>query len=40
VRRSMTLAAAFLLGLSAAPALAQSAGETVDVGGWKVTRTH
>lgn len=40
MRRSMILAAALLLGLSAAPALAQSAGETVDVGGWKVTRMH
>ncbi len=40
MRHSVTLAAAFLLGLLAAPALAQSAGETVDVGGWKVTRTH
>jgi hypothetical protein len=44
VRRSMVLAAVLaatvLLGLSAAPALAQSAGQTIDVGGWKVTRTH
>ena len=38
VRRSMMLAAA-LLSLTA-PALAQSAGQTVDVGGWKVTRMH
>ena len=34
------LPTAALLGLLAVPALAQSAGQTIDVGGWKVTRMH
>lgn len=40
LRCSMFLAAGVLLGISNLPAVAQSAGQTIDVGGWKVTRTH
>jgi len=39
MRRILTLAAAALL-FGGLPALAQSAGQTIDVGGWKVTRMH
>lgn len=37
--RIPVLAAAMILA-GAVPALAQSAGQTIDVGGWKVTRMH
>ena len=40
MRHLNILAMAALCSLPAVPALAQDAGQTIDVGGWKVTRMH